>query len=304
METKFYVPVVVNNIRVITYFATNLAIILIRKSVAEGLKCVLYPVSGPDASFIDPATARVFPLLWETRLTLTTKDQPIWSTAYIVQDEEIGASIIIGIDTIIAIKGTIIIDEEEHSNPLFPIMGDEKVLYPKPVWATGLGVSLASPAYASKSETAVVSHDGPDQHYDCVTRNVHLLAANTLSPPVPPAHTINSRPDMPKVRSKRPCAIPMHGVKPTPGVAFKEGGYVMPREPTCPSEATHPAESTCPAESTSPAPPATTTISAYVTPRDVTPECHPPEMPTLHADLADGSKSRPSSTGPLIQLNQ
>jgi hypothetical protein len=89
---------------IITYFATNLAITLIRKSVAEGLKCVLYPVYGLDVSFIDPATARVFPLLWETPLTITTKDQPISSTAYVVQDEEIGASIIIGMNTIIAIK--------------------------------------------------------------------------------------------------------------------------------------------------------------------------------------------------------
>jgi hypothetical protein len=39
METKLYVPVVVNNIRVITYFATNLAITLIRQSVAEALRC-------------------------------------------------------------------------------------------------------------------------------------------------------------------------------------------------------------------------------------------------------------------------
>jgi hypothetical protein len=254
---------------IITYFATNLAITLIRKSVAEGLKCVLYPVYGPDVSFIDPATARVFPLLWETPLTITTKDQPISSTAYVVQDEEIGASIIIGMDTIIAIKGTIMIDEEEHSNPLFPMPRDEKVLCPKPVWATGLGVSLASQAYASKSETAVVPHDGPDRYYDCVTRShffhhwkdkhasphqpkflctdlknhyphnlrpklyaerrlptkisghVHLLAANISSPPVPPARTINSRPNVPKVRPKRPCAIPMHG---GPGSNIKNGG--------------------------------------------------------------------------------
>jgi hypothetical protein len=151
------------------------------------------------------------------------------------------------------------IDEEEHSNPLFPMPRDEKVLCPKPVWATGLGVSLASQAYASKSETAVVPHDGPDRYYDCETRShffhhlkdkhasphqpkflctdlknhyphnlrpklyaerrlptkisghVHLLAANISSPPVPPARTINSRPNVPKVRPKRPCAIPMHG---------------------------------------------------------------------------------------------
>jgi hypothetical protein len=74
METKFYVPVVVNNIRVITYFTTNLAITLIRQSVAEALRCALSPVSGADISFIDPTTSHVFPILWETSLTLHTKD--------------------------------------------------------------------------------------------------------------------------------------------------------------------------------------------------------------------------------------
>jgi hypothetical protein len=102
--------------------------------------------------------------------------------AYIVQDEEIGASIIIGMDTIRALKGTIIIDEEEHTNPLFPMPGDEKVLYTKPVWATGLGVSLASPAYASKSETAVVPHDAPDQYYDCVTRSNFFITGKIHMP--------------------------------------------------------------------------------------------------------------------------
>jgi hypothetical protein len=184
METKFYVPVVVNNIRVIAYFATNLAITLIRKSVAEGLKCVLHPVYGPDVTFVDPATARVFPLLWETRLTITTKTQPISSTAYVVQDEQIGASLIMGMDSIISMTGTITIDDEEHSNPLFPMPGDEKLLYPKPVWATGLGVSLASPVYASKSETAVVPYDGPDRYYDCVTRS-HFPITGKINMPLP-----------------------------------------------------------------------------------------------------------------------
>jgi hypothetical protein len=101
-----------------------------------------------------------------------------------VQDDEIGASIIIGMDTIIAIKGTIMIDEEEHSNPLFPIPGDEKLLNPKPVWATELGVSLASPVYASKSETAVVPYDGPDRYYDCVTRS-HFPITGKINMPLP-----------------------------------------------------------------------------------------------------------------------
>jgi hypothetical protein len=74
--------------------------------------------------------------------------------AYIVQDEEIGASIIIGMDTIRALKGTIIIDEEEHTNPLFPMPGDEKVLYPKPVWATGLGVTGIRIKIGNGSRTA------------------------------------------------------------------------------------------------------------------------------------------------------
>jgi hypothetical protein len=86
----------------------------------------------------------------------------------------------------------------------------------------------------------------------------------------------------------------------------------LPREPTCPSKATHPAEPTCPTEPIGPAPSAMATThrtrhsrdantGSIRHTRDVTQECHPPETPTLHADSA---KSRPSSTGSLVQLHQ
>jgi hypothetical protein len=115
-------------------------------------------------------TARVFPILWETSLTLQTKDQTTATVAYVVRDEEIGAAIIMGMDSIIALQGTIIIDGDEHTNPLFPVPGDERELYPKPVWATGLEVSLASPTYASKCETSIIPYEGPDRYFDYVTK--------------------------------------------------------------------------------------------------------------------------------------
>jgi hypothetical protein len=46
----------------------------------------LSPVSGPDVSFIDSTTSRVFPILWETSLTLHTKDQTTATVAYVVRD--------------------------------------------------------------------------------------------------------------------------------------------------------------------------------------------------------------------------
>jgi hypothetical protein len=145
MDAKFSVQLEINNTQVLTYFATNLAITLIRQSVAEVLKYVIYPVFCPDTSFIDPTTARVIPISWETRLPLPTKEQIISTVAYVVREEEIGEPIIIGIDAILTLIGAIVIDGDEHMNPLFSMPGEEKELYLKPVWATGLAVSLASP---------------------------------------------------------------------------------------------------------------------------------------------------------------
>ncbi|EFX64411.1 hypothetical protein DAPPUDRAFT_266466 [Daphnia pulex] len=167
MATKATVTLTVKNSRVTTYFSTNVAITLIRQSAAEALKCALNPVSGPDTSFIDPTTARVFPIVWETSLTIQIKNQATPTVAYVVQDEEIGAAIIMGMDSIIALLGTIIIDGDEQTNPLYPVPGDEKELYPKPVLATGLTVSLASPTYASKCDTLIVPYEGPDRYFDC-----------------------------------------------------------------------------------------------------------------------------------------
>jgi hypothetical protein len=96
--------------------------------------------------------------LWETSLTLHTKDQTTATVAYVVRDEEIGVAIIMGMDSIIALQGTILIDGDEQTNPLFPVTGDEKELYPKPVWATGLSVFFSSPTYASKCETPIVPY--------------------------------------------------------------------------------------------------------------------------------------------------
>jgi hypothetical protein len=36
-------------------------------------------------------------------------------------------------DAILELKGTIVIDRDEHTNPLFPVAGDDKEIYPKPV---------------------------------------------------------------------------------------------------------------------------------------------------------------------------
>ncbi|EFX72860.1 hypothetical protein DAPPUDRAFT_110314 [Daphnia pulex] len=128
------------------------------------------------------------------------KDQTTATVAYVVWDEEIGAAIIMGKDSIITLQGTIMIDGDEQTNPLFPVPGDEKELYPKPVWATGLTVSLASPTYASKCETPIVPYEGPDRYFDCVTKTSFPITGKIIIP-------LDGNPDFCVLISKIPTPI-------------------------------------------------------------------------------------------------
>ncbi len=85
-----------NNVAVSTYFSTCLAISLVRESVAKCTQCVLKPVQCPDTEFSDQVTSRVFPILWETRLFVNYGDTPATAIVYVVADDEIGISLILG----------------------------------------------------------------------------------------------------------------------------------------------------------------------------------------------------------------
>jgi hypothetical protein len=71
MDSKAAVTIVTNGKHIRAYFVTNLAITVVRQSIATTLGCVLRPVFGPNTSFVDQVTSRDFPILWETRINIS-----------------------------------------------------------------------------------------------------------------------------------------------------------------------------------------------------------------------------------------
>jgi hypothetical protein len=86
---------------------TNLALTFINASTATLLKFVVRPVAGPDTSFTDPITNRVFQIMGETSLLLTIGGPTANVTVYVVNDAEIGVPMVLEMDTIIALHGTL-----------------------------------------------------------------------------------------------------------------------------------------------------------------------------------------------------
>ena len=97
------INLVLNTVRAVAHVATNLAISLIRLSEAERIGFELRPVTGPDTTFVDPVTSRVFHILWETNSFTLQENQPAKAIFYVVADDEIGQSIILGMDTLLAL---------------------------------------------------------------------------------------------------------------------------------------------------------------------------------------------------------
>ncbi|EFX81165.1 hypothetical protein DAPPUDRAFT_102732 [Daphnia pulex] len=159
----------------------------------------------------------------ETGLLITLGEPTANVTVYVINDAEIGASMVLGMDTIIALHGTLFFGGDEQMNPFFEIPNEGRLPTPRPVLATSLPISFVSQAWAAKNE-AVISQGDTQYYRDHLTNRTfpiygmvtipsgnNTCQANYGSPPVPPARTINSRPDMPKMRPKRPCEIIMHG---------------------------------------------------------------------------------------------
>lgn len=103
MDSKVAVTIVANGKHVRAYFITNLAITLVRRSIATALECVFRPVFGPDTSFVDPVTSRNFPILWETPIHISYGNQSETVVVYVVREEETGFPLLIGMDTILAL---------------------------------------------------------------------------------------------------------------------------------------------------------------------------------------------------------
>jgi hypothetical protein len=162
---------VVNDSNIIATFATNLAITLIRRSTVETLECPTRPVYGPDTSFTDPATSRVYQIESEASLTLEYAGQQKIITAYVVQSDEIGAPLVLGMDSILTLQGRLANrDGNEEMIPHYPIPGEEELTTPRPIYATGLTVSMASITWQRQSKYNMEPGQDGEYHLDPITK--------------------------------------------------------------------------------------------------------------------------------------
>jgi hypothetical protein len=173
MDSKAAVTLLANGKHIRAYFITNFAITLIRQTIATALRCVLRPVFGPDTSFVDPVTSRDFPILWETRIHISYSNRSETVVAYVVNDEEIGCPLLAGMDTILALKGALLVKGNEQINPLFGTT-EPSDLDPRPVLATGLRPSFVSREWAAE-EGAVATPVDRENFFDPLTKTTLQL---------------------------------------------------------------------------------------------------------------------------------
>jgi hypothetical protein len=177
MDSKAAVTIVANGKHIRAYFVTNLAITLVRQTIATALGCVLRPVFGPDTSFVDPVTFRDFPILWETRINISYSNRSETVVAYVVKDEEICFPLLAGMDTTLALQGAlfvVFVKGNEQINPLFGTASEPNDLDPRPVLATGLRSSFVSREWAAESE-AVATPIEQENFYDHLTHTTLKL---------------------------------------------------------------------------------------------------------------------------------
>ncbi|EFX66621.1 hypothetical protein DAPPUDRAFT_116160 [Daphnia pulex] len=174
MDSKAAVTIVANGKHIRAYFITNLAITLVRQTIATALGCVLRPVFGPDTSFVDPVTSRDFPILWETRININYSNRSETVVAYVVKDEEIGFPLLAGMDTTLALQGALFVKGNEQTNPLFGTASEHNDLDPRPVLATGLRSSFVSREWAATSEVVATPVE-QENFYDPLTHTTLKL---------------------------------------------------------------------------------------------------------------------------------
>jgi hypothetical protein len=173
IDSKAAKTLLANGKHIRAYFITNLAITLVRQTIATALGCVLRAVSGPDTSFVDPVTSRDFPLLWETRINISYSNRSETVVAYVVKDEEIGFPLLAGMDTILALQGALLVKGNEQINPLFGTT-EPSDLDPRPVLATGLRSSFVSHEWAAEEEAVAMPVD-QENFYDPLTNTTLQL---------------------------------------------------------------------------------------------------------------------------------
>jgi hypothetical protein len=180
MDTRTGITIVINNTRVVAHFITNLAITLIQKYAAEVLEMPIRPVYGPDTTFTDPVTAKVFNIQGETTLTLTYAGQQENVTAYVVSD--ISKSILLGMDSLLAMQGRLLNSVgDEQINPIFPIPGEDPLSLTRPIFATGLTESFSGLAWQRQFSYAIEPFHR-QYHQDLVTNTTFRLVGQVRLP--------------------------------------------------------------------------------------------------------------------------
>jgi hypothetical protein len=180
MDTRTAINIVINNTRVVAHFITNLAITLIQKCAVEVLEMPIRPVYGPDTTFTEPVTAKVFNIQGETTLTLTYAGQQENVTAYVVSD--ISKSILLGMDSLLAMQGRLLNSVgDEQINPIFPIPGEDPLSPTRPIFATGLTESFASLAWQRQPSYAIEPFHR-QYHQDLVTNTTFRLVGQVRLP--------------------------------------------------------------------------------------------------------------------------
>jgi hypothetical protein len=81
----------------------------------------------------------VFNIQGETRLTLNYASQQETIAAYVISENEICKSILLGMDSLLALHGRLLNNESyKQINPIFPIPVENGFSAPPPIFATGL----------------------------------------------------------------------------------------------------------------------------------------------------------------------
>jgi hypothetical protein len=170
MDQRSSVRLVVNDTHLIAYFATNLAVTFIRRSTLEGFECPIRPAYGADTSFTDPATSRVHLIEGEISLPLHYAEQQTVVTTYVVQNDEIGVPIVLGMDSLIALQGRLLSRYgDEDMNPHYPIPDEEDLTEPRSIYSTGLTVSMASLTWQQQSTYDMEPSQDGQYHLDLIT---------------------------------------------------------------------------------------------------------------------------------------
>jgi hypothetical protein len=117
----------------------------------------------------------VFDIQGETRITVNYAGKQETVTAYVVSENEITKSILLGMDSLLALQGRLLNKEGNGKmNPNFPISGEDRLSTPRPIFATGLTASFASLTW-QRQFAYVIKPRNRKYHQDLVTNTTFRI---------------------------------------------------------------------------------------------------------------------------------